>query len=81
MVDKTSLKNLNLPRTNFILSKIFILFVKEEFILEGDRYTLKDEKNKELRYQLYIKENKKKEKQMIIDVYKDDKFTHRYSYK
>lgn len=81
LLDKTSLKNLNLPRTNFILSKIFILFVKEEFILEGDRYTLKDEKNKELRYQLYIKENKKKEKQMIIDVYKDDKFTHRYSYK
>jgi hypothetical protein len=81
LVDKTSLKNLNLPRTNFILSKIFTLFVHEKYVLKGDIYTFKDEENKEMKYQLYIKENKKKEKQMIIDVYKNDKFTHRYTYK
>ena len=81
LVDKTSLKNLHLPDTNFILSKIFSLFVNEEYILKNEIYTFKDTKKKEMKYQLYIKENKKKEKQMIIDVYKDDKFTKRYSYK
>lgn len=81
LVDKVSLKNLHLPNTNFILSKIFTAFVNEQYILKADVYTFKDEKKKEMRYQLYVKENKKKEKQMIIDVYKDDKFTHRYSYK
>lgn len=81
LVDKSDLKKLHLPSTNFILSKIFELFVKEEYVLKDDVYTFKDKEKKELRYQLYMKENKKKEKQMIIDVYKDDKFTHRYSYK
>jgi len=81
LVDKTSLKNLHLPNTNFILSKIFSLFVNEEYVLKDGVYTFKDKKKKEMKYQLYIKENKKQEKQMIIDVYEDDKFTHRYSYK
>ncbi|CAA6809236.1 MAG: Unknown protein [uncultured Sulfurovum sp.] len=80
LVDKTSLKNLQLPDTNFILSKIFTLFVQEKYVLKENIYTFKDEVKKEMKYQLYIKENKQKEKEMIIDVYKDDKFTHRYRY-
>ena len=81
LVDKTSLKNLHLPDTSFILSKIFTLFVNEEYILKDEVYTFNDRENKELKYQLYIKEKKKKQKYMIIDVYKDNKFTKRYSYK
>lgn len=81
LVDKISLKNLQLPRTNFILSKIFTLFIHEKYVLKADVYTFKDEKKEDLKYQLYIEENKKKEKIMIIDIYKDDKFIHRYSYK
>jgi hypothetical protein len=81
LVDKTSLKNLHLPNTNFILSKIFTLFVSESYVLKDDVYIFKDSKKKEMKYQLYIEENKKKEKHMIVDVYKDDKFTQRYSYK
>jgi hypothetical protein len=80
LVDKISLKNLHLPNTTFILSRIFTDFVNEEYVLKDDVYTFKDAKKKEMKYQLYIQENKKKEKHMIIDVYEDDKFTHRYRY-
>ncbi len=81
LIDKTSLKNLHLPSTNFILSKIFSLFVNEEYILKNDVYSFRDKEKKEMTYQLYLKKNKKKEQQMIIDIYKDDKFIHRYIYK
>jgi hypothetical protein len=81
LVDNTSLKNIQLPNTNFILSRIFSLFINKEYILKNDVYIFKDKKKKEMKYQLYIKKNNKQEKQMIIDVYKDDKFTQRYSYK
>jgi len=80
LVDKTSLEGLKLPRTNFILSKIFRLFVNKEYSLKDDVYTFQDKEKKEMRYQLYI-EKRKKEKVMVIDSYKDDKFIHRYSYK
>ena len=81
LVDKTSLKNLHLPSTNFILSKIFTLFVNEDYVLKDGVYIFNNTEKKDMKYQLYIEENKKKEKHMIIDVYKDDKFTHRYRYK
>lgn len=80
LVDNTSLENLQLPTTHFILSKIFTLFTKKEFILKDNIYSFEDSEKKEMRYKLYIQENQKKEKQMIIDIYKDDKFTHRYRY-
>ncbi len=80
LVDKISLKNLQLPNTEFILSKIFTLFTKQEYILKNDIYTFNDTEKKEMKYKLYIKENVKKQKQMIVDTYKVDKFTHRYTY-
>lgn len=81
LVDKVPLTNLNLPNTNFILSKIFKLYTQKAYVLKDDVYTFKDAEKKEMKYQLYIEENKKKEKFMIIDSYKDDKFIHRYRYK
>ncbi len=80
MVDKISLSNLQLPNTNFILSKIFTLFSKKEYAFKNDIYNFKDKEKKEMAYKLYIEESKKKEKYMILDIYKDDKFTHRYRY-
>ena len=80
LVDKISLKNLQLPNTEFILSKIFTLFSQEKYSLKNEVYTFKDKEKKEMKYKLYIKENSKKQKQMILDIYKEDKFTHRYTY-
>jgi len=80
LVDKVSLNDLHLPHTNFIVSKLFSSFVKKEYSLKEGVYTFKDKEKKEMKYQLYIETDKKNEKFMIIDIYKDDKFTHRYRY-
>jgi len=80
LVDNISLNDLHLPHTTFIISKIFNLFVNKEYSLKEGVYTFKDKEKKEMKYQLYIETDKKNEKFMIIDIYKDDKFTHRYRY-
>lgn len=80
LLDDIPLIDLHLPSTNFILSKIFADFVKKEYSEKDGVYTFKDSSKKEMKYQLYIQETKK-QKQMIIDIYKDDKFINRYKYK
>lgn len=80
LVDKVPLSNLNLPSTNFIVSKIFKYFVKKEYTLKDDVYIFMDDTKEGIKYQLYIQETKKQKKYMIIDVYKEDKFTRRYRY-
>jgi len=81
LVDNILLSDLHLPHTNFIISKIFSSFINKEYTLNEGVYIFKDKGKKEMRYQLYIETDKKNEKFMIIDIYKDDKFTHRYRYK
>lgn len=80
LLDKTPLTDLHLPSTNFILSKIFADFVNKEYSEKDGIYSFKDATKKEMKYQLYIEESNK-QKQMIIDIYKDDKFINRYKYK
>jgi len=80
LVDKVSLADLHLPQTNFIVSKLFALFINKEYSLKEGVYSFKDKEKKDTKYQLYIETNKKNEKFMIIDIYKDEKFTHRYRY-
>jgi len=80
IIDKKPLTELHLPTTNFVVSKIFSLYIKKKFTLKEDTYTFQDEKKKSIYYQLYIQRTKKNKKYMIIDVYKDEKFTHRYRY-
>jgi len=71
---------LHLPSTTFVLSKIFNLFIEEKFILNNGVYKFEDNTKESVKYQLYIEETKKDKKYMIIDIYKDEKFTHRYRY-
>lgn len=80
LVDEISLEGLSLPTTNFLLSKVFVLFVNKKYTLKENIYTFQDEEKKEMQYQLYIDKNKR-EKVMVIDSYRDDKFIHRYRYK
>lgn len=79
LVDDVSLSDLHLPSTNFVVSKIFKLFLHKEYTQKGNVYIFKDEEKKEREYRLYIQEEKNK-KYMIIDTYRDDKFSHRYRY-
>ncbi|MCK4441917.1 MAG: hypothetical protein KAU90_07905 [Sulfurovaceae bacterium] len=79
ILDNKPLGDLRLPKTNFILSKIFNLFVKKKYILKDEIYRLEDDENKNIRYQVYMeKENRN---YMIIDIYQNDKFIKRYRYK
>ena len=80
LIDKKPLANLEVPRTNFIVSKIFFLFLEKKFTVKDGIYKFNDEVKKDTRYQLYIKESEESEIYMIIDIYKDDKFIQRYKY-
>ncbi len=73
LLDNKTLGYLNLPKTNFILSKIFNMFVNKEYELKDNIYKLED---KDRRYQLYIEK-----KHLIIDIYQNSKFTKRYRYR
>jgi len=81
LIDKKPLGDLYLPKTNFVLSKIFSLFVKEKYELKKGVYHFVDEQKSEITYQLYIKKKNKRSRQyMILDIYKNEKFTKRYQY-
>jgi len=80
LIDGTTLTDLHLPRTNFIISKLFKLFVKKQYELKNNVYIFEDEVKSDMEYRLYIEENHAEKKFMIIDIYKDDKFIHRYRY-
>jgi len=81
LIDEKSIVDLHLPKTSFVLSKVFSLYVNKKFTLTNNIYILEDEKKENITYKLYIKDVKKSKKYMIIDIYKDDKFIHRYRYK
>ncbi len=78
LMDKKPLVELHLPTTDFIISKIFNLFVKGRYSLEDNIYRFKD---RDRIYQLYIKKVKKNRQYLIIDIYKNSKFTKRYQYR
>ena len=80
LIDNKPLVKLHLPTTDFVLSKVFSLFIKEKFILKDGVYRLIDKKDNSIEYRLYIK-NRKSFKYMIIDIYKNSKFTKRYQYR
>jgi hypothetical protein len=80
LIDGKKIDDLRLPTTNFILSKIFNLFVNKEYVLLDGIYKFEDKKNKEKTYKLYMDKSEKKNIYMIIDVYKDEKFIKRYRY-
>jgi len=80
LLDGKELGNLKLPKTDFVLSRIFNLFVKKEYKLKEETYILTDIDKNSIRYEVYIKESKKNKNYMIIDIYHNDKFTKRYQY-
>ncbi len=79
LLDHKELGELKLPKTDFILSKIFNLFVKKRYNLKDDIYILKDSQDSTIKYQLYIKKTSNKNL-MVVDIYKDSKFIKRYIY-
>jgi len=79
IVDNKTLGDLRLPKTNFVLSKIFNLFIAKKYLFKDGIYKLEDSQNKNIKYQVYIEKESKN--YMIIDIYQNDKFIKRYRYK
>ena len=80
VIDGKNIDDLHLPTTNFILSKIFHLFVNKEYVLKDNIYRFDDKENKEKTYRLYTDKSEKNKTYMIIDIYKEEKFIKRYRY-
>ena len=68
-----SLSGLNLPSTDFVLSKIFDLFSANRYVTRNNIYVLTDPKNQRQTYRLYLK-SIGKAYGLVIDEY------HPYSY-
>ncbi len=79
LMDGKELGDLRLPKTNFVLSRIFEMFVNKEYTQKGDVYYLDDPSKKDIHYRVYIKKSKKRD-YMVIDIYQEDRFTKRYRY-
>lgn len=80
LIDGKKLDDLVLPTTNFVLSKIFNMYVNKQYSLSNDIYKFQDEIHQDKSYKVYIKSDQKEKVDMVIDVYKEDKFIKRYRY-
>ncbi|MFK5881863.1 MAG: hypothetical protein QM482_06580 [Sulfurospirillum sp.] len=63
---------INLPKTNYILSKIFDKFVKGEYDLKNGSYWFSDDKNIAIKYRLSLEE-RNNIKKMYLRTYKNNK--------
>jgi hypothetical protein len=80
LLDNKKIDDLHLPTTNFIVSKIFNMYVAKEYEFKENIYIFQDKKSQEKSYKLYMDKSKKRRIYMIIDIYKDEKFIKRYRY-
>ncbi|MCD6173732.1 MAG: hypothetical protein J7J96_08105 [Sulfurimonas sp.] len=69
LVDSYSLSNLNLPTTDYILSKVFDLYVKLGKHEPRSFYLFEDTKDSKLTYKLYLIKSNKIYKMIIEEFY------------
>lgn len=69
LIDNYNLTSLNLPTTDYILSKVFDLYVKLGNHEPKQSYILKDEKDNKLSYKLYVMRDGYVDKIVIEEIY------------
>lgn len=69
LIDDYDISALNLPTTDYVLSKVFDLFSKHQKEGKKDIYIFEDEKDNRLKYKLYIIKDDKIEKMVIEELY------------
>ncbi len=69
MVDEYDISNLILPKIDYVLSKVFDLYVKNVKGEKKEFYFFDDENNSALKYKLYILKNDKADKMIIEEFY------------
>lgn len=70
LVDDIDISYINLPKTNYILSKIFNRFVNGDYNYKNGAYWFIDEKDNTISYKLSLEEHQKAKK-IFIRTYKD----------
>ncbi len=70
LCDNADISYVNLPKTDYILSKIFQKYVKKEYKLQNNSYWFDDELDKDIKYKLNI-EIKNGVKKMYLKTYKN----------
>ena len=69
MIDDYDISNLILPKTNYVLSKVFDLYVKNVRGEKKEFYLFDDEDNNALKYKLYVLKDDKIDKIVIEEFY------------
>ncbi len=72
LCDGTNISYINLPKTNYILSKIFDKFIRGKYDFKNGSYWFSDDVNIDIKYRLSI-EKKSKIKKMYLRTYKNSK--------
>jgi len=71
LCDNIDISYINLPKINYILSKIFDKYIRGKYNLKDDAYWFKDDTDNEIRYKLSI-ETKNGIKKMYLRTYQND---------
>jgi len=79
LIDGVDISNLKLPKTDYILSKVFDLYTKKEYKKVDDRYYFIPKKGGGLIYVLYL-EGSGKVTKMVIEERLDDHIIKRHRY-
>lgn len=69
LLDNYDISSLNLPTTDYVLSKVFDLYTKMKNNEQKEFYILEDENDKQLKYKLYILKDGKIDKMVIEEFY------------
>jgi len=78
--NKQELTALTLPSTDYVLSKVFELYVQKKFTYQNNMYILHDVKNVRQTYRLYLRTSQKPHT-LIIDEYYDTILTKHHIYR
>ena len=78
--NQQSLAGLNLPSTDFVLSKVFDLFSANQYVTRNNIYVLSDPKNPRQTYRIYLRAGKKTYA-LVLDEYYDTILTKHHLYR
>ncbi len=71
LIDGFDVSKFKFPTTNYILSKIFVMYADKAYTKVGNTYIFKNKKNKDIKYKLYIIKEKGVYK-MILKTFKNN---------
>jgi len=69
MLDKYSIANLNLPKTDYVLSKVFNSYTKLGEHSPKLFYLFEDENDPRMKYKLYLRKGNRVDKMIIEEIY------------